>query len=87
MLEVDTIHTYYGEGHVLHGISLTVQEGEGVGTTGRERRRRSGASLGSRPRATAGSSTLDGPSTDSRPNKIARLEWVSSRRAGVSLRT
>ena len=27
-LEVDAIHTYYGESHVLHGISLRVDPGE-----------------------------------------------------------
>ncbi len=34
-LVVDTIHTYYGESHVLHGVSLTVAPGEAVALLGR----------------------------------------------------
>jgi len=29
VLEVEDVHTYYGESHVLQGISLRVGEGEG----------------------------------------------------------
>ena len=35
MLEVDTVHSYYGDSHVLHGVSLTVKEGEVVSLLGR----------------------------------------------------
>jgi len=35
MLEVDGIHTYYGESHVLHGVSLRVGAGEAVVLLGR----------------------------------------------------
>jgi branched-chain amino acid transport system ATP-binding protein len=35
MLSVDAIHTYYGESHVLHGVSLRVDRGEGVALLGR----------------------------------------------------
>ena len=35
MLEVDSIHTYYGESHVLHGVSLRVAAGEAVALLGR----------------------------------------------------
>ena len=35
MLEVDSVHSYYGDSHVLHGISLTVKEGEVVSLLGR----------------------------------------------------
>ncbi len=35
MLEVADIHTYYGNSHVLHGISLSVGEGEVVALLGR----------------------------------------------------
>jgi branched-chain amino acid transport system ATP-binding protein len=35
MLEVDGIHTYYGESHVLHGVSLQVAAGEAVALLGR----------------------------------------------------
>ena len=35
MLEVDSVHSYYGDSHVLHGVSLTVKEGEVVSLLGR----------------------------------------------------
>ena len=35
MLELDDIHTYYGHSHVLHGVSLRVNEGEVVALLGR----------------------------------------------------
>ena len=35
LLEVDAIHTYYGAGHVLHGVSLRVRAGEVVALLGR----------------------------------------------------
>jgi branched-chain amino acid transport system ATP-binding protein len=35
MLDVEGIHTYYGESHVLHGVSLRVAAGEAVALLGR----------------------------------------------------
>jgi branched-chain amino acid transport system ATP-binding protein len=35
MLELKNVHAYYGDSHVLHGVSLTVAEGEVVGLLGR----------------------------------------------------
>ncbi len=35
MLEVDGVHTYYGDSHVLHGVSLRVGAGEAVAILGR----------------------------------------------------
>jgi len=35
VLELDGIHTYYGESHVLHGVSLRVAPGEAVALLGR----------------------------------------------------
>jgi branched-chain amino acid transport system ATP-binding protein len=35
MLEVREIHTYYGDSHILQGVSLNVREGEVVGLLGR----------------------------------------------------
>lgn len=35
MLEVSDIHTFYGEGHALHGVSLAVEQGETVCLLGR----------------------------------------------------
>ena len=35
MLDVQAIHTYYGDSHVLHGVSLRVASGEAVALLGR----------------------------------------------------
>lgn len=35
MLKLEQVHTYYGESHILQGISLTVEAGEIVGLLGR----------------------------------------------------
>ena len=35
MLDVEAIHTYYGDSHVLHGVSLRVGAGEAVALLGR----------------------------------------------------
>ncbi len=35
MLEVDAVHTFYGESHVLQGASLEVRPGEVVALLGR----------------------------------------------------
>jgi len=35
ILTVDDIHTYYGQSHVLHGVSLDIAEGESVALLGR----------------------------------------------------
>ena len=35
MLLVDDLHAYYGKGHILHGVSLRVDEGEIVSLLGR----------------------------------------------------
>ncbi len=35
MLDVESIHTYYGDSHVLHGVSLRVAPGEAVALLGR----------------------------------------------------
>ena len=35
LLDVENIHTYYGESHVLHGVSLRVAPGEAVALLGR----------------------------------------------------
>ena len=34
MLDVEAIHTYYGDSHVLHGVSLRVAPGEAVALLG-----------------------------------------------------
>jgi len=35
LIRVDSIHTYYGKSHILHGVSLQVMPGEVVGLLGR----------------------------------------------------
>jgi branched-chain amino acid transport system ATP-binding protein len=35
MLEIAGVHTYYGESHILHGVSLDVRPGEAVALLGR----------------------------------------------------
>lgn len=35
ILTVDDIHTYYGQSHVLHGVSLDIESGESVALLGR----------------------------------------------------
>jgi len=35
VLDVEAIHTYYGDSHVLHGVSLRVAAGEAVALLGR----------------------------------------------------
>jgi len=35
MLDVEGLQTYYGESHILHGVSLSVREGEAVALLGR----------------------------------------------------
>ncbi|HEY8288238.1 MAG TPA: ABC transporter ATP-binding protein [Acetobacteraceae bacterium] len=35
MLEVQDLHAYYGQSHILHGVSLTVDDGEIVSLLGR----------------------------------------------------
>jgi branched-chain amino acid transport system ATP-binding protein len=35
LVAVENLHTYYGKSHILHGVSLTVGQGEVVGLLGR----------------------------------------------------
>ena len=35
MLDVEAIQTYYGDSHILHGVSISVREGEAVALLGR----------------------------------------------------
>src|SRR5438874_6547914 len=38
LLELEDVHTYYGEAHILQGVSLAVREGEVVSLIGRNGR-------------------------------------------------
>ena len=35
MLEVEQLHTHYGQAHILHGVSVTIEAGTSVGLLGR----------------------------------------------------
>ena len=35
MLRLTDVHTYYGDSHILHGVSLRLEAGEAVGLLGR----------------------------------------------------
>jgi branched-chain amino acid transport system ATP-binding protein len=35
MLEVQDLHAWYGASHILHGVSITVRQGEVVALVGR----------------------------------------------------
>ena len=35
MLRIENLHAWYGESHVLHGVNMTVGEGEVVSLLGR----------------------------------------------------
>src|SRR5262249_1538681 len=43
MLEVENLHAYYGQSHILHGVDLNVADGEIVSLLGRNGARRSTA--------------------------------------------
>ncbi|ALK10373.1 ABC transporter ATP-binding protein [Blastochloris viridis] len=76
LLEVEDLHAYYGESHVLHGMNFTVPEGEVVTLLGRN-----GAGKTTTMRAIMGMLTsrkgsirYDGVETAGLPsNKVARL--------------
>ena len=76
MLRVTDLHAFYGESHILHGIDLTVNEGELVTLLGRNGSGRSTtlkAILGLVGRRT-GSVMLDGDEiTALAPHRIVRL--------------
>jgi branched-chain amino acid transport system ATP-binding protein len=84
-LRVDDIHTYYGQSHVLQGISLAVEDGETVALLGRNGAGKTTTMrsiVGLTP-ARAGTITLDGEDITRRPTyRIARkgLAFVPSGR-------
>jgi branched-chain amino acid transport system ATP-binding protein len=79
MLKVDDIHVYYGDSHVLQGVSLTVCEGEIVSLLGRNGAGKSTTMLGivgvNPPRA--GQVFLDG-------ENVTRMPVYAKTRKGVA---
>ena len=92
MLELQDIHTYYGNSHVLHGVSLRVGEGEVVALLGRNGAGKT-TTLRSIMRLTpprAGSVSFRGRSLDRLPtHRIARggISYVPESRDPFSLLT
>jgi branched-chain amino acid transport system ATP-binding protein len=81
MLEVRDLHVYYGDSHVLHGVSLSVRAGEVVALLGRNGAGKTTTLRGilglTPPRA--GSVRFDGHELAGRPvyrNVRAGLAWV-----------
>ncbi|NOU05558.1 MAG: ATP-binding cassette domain-containing protein, partial [Hyphomicrobiaceae bacterium] len=35
LIQVDNLHTYYADSHILHGVNLTLAPGETLGLMGR----------------------------------------------------
>ena len=85
LLELDGIHTYYGEAHVLQGVSLAVDEGEVVTLIGRNGAGKTTTlrSIMGIPRPRQGRVLLRGADLTSLPtHQIARrgIAWVPEER-------
>jgi len=85
LLELDGIHTYYGEAHVLQGVSLAVGEGEVVTLIGRNGAGKTTTlrSIMGIPRPRQGRVLLRGADLTSLPtHQIARrgIAWVPEER-------
>src|SRR5271169_6245318 len=75
-LEAEGLHTYYGKSHILHGVGLTVREGEIVTLLGRNGAGKSTTlrSLIGLTHAREGKITIFGQDTTTwSPNRIAAL--------------
>jgi branched-chain amino acid transport system ATP-binding protein len=76
LLELDGVHSYYGSSHVLHGVSLSVAEGEVVALVGRNGVGKSTTmkSIIGLVRPRAGAVRFEGKDVVGRsPHEIARL--------------
>src|SRR5947209_19070860 len=76
LLQVEEIHSYYGKGHILHGISLEVGRGEVVGLLGRNGVGKSTTlkAIAGLVHPSAGRVTFDGQPTTGMPaHRVARL--------------
>ena len=85
LLAVDDLHTYYGEAHILQGVSLRLEEGEAVTLIGRNGAGKTTTlrSIMGIARATRGRVTLRGEDvTRCQPHEVSRrgIAWVPEER-------
>ncbi|MBF5003784.1 ABC transporter ATP-binding protein [Diaphorobacter caeni] len=76
MFRIEDLHTYYGDSHILHGVSLDIPRGKAVGLLGRNGMGKTTLirTLMGYVRARSGSVHCDGkPVTGAPPEKMARL--------------
>lgn len=89
LLRIEELHAWYGESHILHGVNLSVHEGEVVTLLGRN-----GAGRTTTMRAIVGltgsrkgSIQINGVETIKlAPHKVPTLAWAIARRNAVFLR-
>jgi len=80
ILTIDDIHTYYGESHVLHGISLEIDQGESVALLGRN-----GAGKTTTLRSVIGLQPPRSGTIQFRDERIDRLEPYQIARRGIGI--
>ena len=76
MLKIEDIHTYYGDSHILHGVSLEVGQAEVIGILGRNGRGKTTlfrSVLGITPPRSGRVSFQNIEITNKQPYEIARL--------------
>ena len=76
LIEVDDLHAYYGQSHVLQGVSLRIEAGEAVGLLGRNGMGKTTLirSMLRLMRATTGRIAIRGRDRSAeRPDRVARL--------------
>ena len=76
MLQLSEVHTYYGDSHILHGVSLRLEAGEAVGLLGRNGAGKTTAIrsiVGFTPPRTGSITFLDQELVGRPAHKIARL--------------
>jgi branched-chain amino acid transport system ATP-binding protein len=80
ILEIDNVHTYYGDSHVLHGVSVGVNGGEVVALLGRN-----GVGKTTLARSIMGLTPARRGQITFRNEEIARLQPTQIARRGIGL--